>query len=205
MARRTQLKSLRAGAMRPTADRVREAVFGSLGMRVEGGRFLDLYAGAGTVGLEALSRGAAQATFVDSHRPAGRVIEENARRCGFEELVRVIVAPVERGLARLRREGAVFEFVYVDPPYDTGAAGGTMAWLGQWVKMVSGEGIVICEHSRHEEIGEEIGGLMRMRRRRFGETVVDFYQPGSRSGQETTDSSELGGQRIDDGTLRGDV
>lgn len=204
-AKGRRLKSLRGRVLRPTAERVREAVFGSLGVRVEGGRFLDLYAGAGTVGLEALSRGAVQATFVEFHRPAGRVIEENARRCGFEGLVRVIVAPVARGLARLRREGAAFELVYVDPPYDTGEVGGTMAWLGQWVRMVSGEGIVICQHSRHEEIDEQIGGLIRMRRRRFGETVVDFYQPGSRSEQEMADSSELGGQRIDNGTLRGDV
>ncbi len=174
------LKSLKGRALRPTAERVREAVFAILGPRVEGGRFLDLYAGAGAMGLEALSRGAAEATFVESHRPAGRVIEENARRCGFEERVRVVVAPAARGLARLRREGSAFEMVFVDPPYERGEAGAAMARLGQWPRMVSEGGLVICQHSRHEELGEEVGGLVRMRRRRFGETIVDFYEHGDR-------------------------
>ena len=180
LAKGRVLKSLKGRALRPTAGRVREAIFGILGPGVEGGRFLDLYAGAGTMGLEALSRGAAQATFVESHRPAGRVIEENARRCGFEGQVRVLVAPVARGLARLRREGSVFDVVFVDPPYERGEVGATMARLGQRPRMVSEGGLVVCQHSRHEEAGEEIGGLVRMRRRRFGETIVDFYECGDR-------------------------
>jgi 16S rRNA (guanine966-N2)-methyltransferase len=190
-AKGRRLALLRGRALRPTAARVREAVFDALGARVERARFLDLYAGAGGVGLEALSRGAAAATFVESHRPAGRVIWENARRCGFEDRVRVIVAPAERGLARLRREGAVFDLMFVDPPYGTGEAQAAMARLGQWPRMVGEGGVVVCEHSRHEELGEEIGGLVRKNRRRFGETIIDFYQ--------------VGGERIDNSALRGDV
>ena len=185
------LRSLRGRALRPTADRVRESVFGALGERVMGARFLDLYAGAGTVGLEALSRGAAEATFLESHRPAGQVIEENARRCGFEGRARVIIAPVARGLARLRREAAVFDLVFVDPPYERGEPGGAMARLGQWPRMVAEGGVLVCQHSRHEEVGEQIGAFERMRRMRFGETVVDFYQQG--------------GQAIDNGAVCGDV
>lgn len=177
MAKGRRLSSLRGRALRPTLERVREAVFGSLGAGIEGARFLDLYAGAGTMGLEALSRGASEATFVESHRPAGRVIRENARRCGVEQRARVIVASAARGMARLRREGKAFEVVYVDPPYDTGEAGAALARLGQWSRMVSEGGVVVCEHSRSEDVDEEIGLLRRMRRRRFGETVVDFYRP----------------------------
>ncbi len=170
------LKSLRGRALRPTGDRVRESVFAMLGERVKGARFLDLYAGAGTVGLEALSRGAAEATFVESHRPAGRVIEENARLCGFEGRARVIIATVGRGLARLRREGAQFDLVFVDPPYGRGELGGVMARLHQWPEMVAEEGLVLVQRSRHEDAGSRVGALARMRSTRYGETVVDVYR-----------------------------
>lgn len=170
------LKSLKGRAMRPTMDRVRESVFGMLGERVRGARFLDLYAGAGTVGLEALSRGAEAATFIESHRPAGRVIEENARRCGFESRSRVIIADVGRGLAVLRREGERFDLVFVDPPYGSGELGGAMARLGQWAEMVSEGGLVLVQRSRHEDAGEQVGGFEKVRSMRYGETVVDLYR-----------------------------
>jgi len=174
-ARGRVLKSLRSRALRPTADRVRESVFAVLGERVKEARFLDLYAGAGGVGLEALSRGASLATFVESHRPAGRVIEENASLCGFEKQVRVIIAPVERGLAVLRREGAVFDLIFVDPPYDRGELGAGLARLGQWPEMLAENGLLIVQRSRHEEPGE-LRAFRRMRSLRYGETVVELYQ-----------------------------
>jgi len=170
------LKSLKGRAMRPTMDRVRESVFGMLGERVRGARFLDLYAGAGTVGLEAMSRGAAEATFIESHRPAGRVIEENARRCGFESRSRVIIADAGRGLSVLRREGAQFDLVFVDPPYGSGELGGVMARLTQWPEMVAEGGLVLVQRSRHEDLGEQAGAFERMRSMRYGETVVDLYR-----------------------------
>jgi 16S rRNA (guanine966-N2)-methyltransferase len=175
LAKGRVLKSLRGRAMRPTMDRVRESVFGSLGEQVRGARFLDLYAGAGAVGLEALSRGAAEAVFVESHRPAARVIEENARLCGFEGQSRVIIAQVERGLAILRREGARFDMVFADPPYDRGEVGRVMARLSQWPEMLSERGILLVQRSRHEDPGERVGELGRMRSTRYGETVVDVY------------------------------
>jgi 16S rRNA (guanine(966)-N(2))-methyltransferase RsmD len=176
------LRSLRGRELRPTADRVRESFFAALGESVAGARFLDLFAGAGTVGLEAISRGAAHATFVESHRPAGRVIEENAGRCGFEGRVRVIIAPVERGLAILRRERASFDIVFVDPPYGSGDLGGAMARLSQWPEMVSGGGLIVVERSRHEDPGPQAGMFERMRSMRYGETVVDLYRRQAEAG-----------------------
>jgi 16S rRNA (guanine966-N2)-methyltransferase len=176
------LRSLRGRALRPTADRVKEAVFAVLASRVVEARFLDLYAGAGSVGLEALSRGAVQATFVESHRPAGRVIQENARRCELQGRVRVIVAPVARGLAMLRREGAAFDLIYVDPPYETEELQATLARLNQWPEMLMPGGVLICQRSRHEELGEQTGPFRRMKQGRFGETIVDFYETGGETG-----------------------
>ena len=175
------MKSLRGQALRPTADRVRESVFAVLGERVEGARFLDLYAGAGTVGLEALSRGAARAVFVEFHRPAGAVIEENARLCGFEGQVRVIVAPVARGLAALRAEGAVFDLIFVDPPYERGELGAALARLAQWPEMLADDGLLVVQRSRREEPGKT-GAFGRMRSLRYGETVVELL--GRKGGEE---------------------
>lgn len=182
------LRSLKGLALRPTADRVREAVFAMLVERVPGARFLDLFAGAGGVGLEALSRGAAQAVFVESHRPAARVIEENVARCGLADRARVLALPVARALAVLLREGARFDLIFLDPPYERGEVGAVMARLGQRAELLAPGGLVVCQRSRHEDPGETVGALGRMREARFGETRVDFYarrseQPGGEPGQ----------------------
>jgi 16S rRNA (guanine(966)-N(2))-methyltransferase RsmD len=181
------LRSLRSRALRPTAARVRESLFAVIEPQLEGARFLDLFAGAGAVGLEALSRGAAEATFVESHRAAARVIRENAGRCGFEGAARVIIAPAAHAMARLRKEGAVFEFVFADPPYGEERVGEVLARLGQWPQMLSEHGLVLCQRSRREAAGDRAGALERVRQLRFGETVVDFF----RHGAETSDDCAL--------------
>ncbi|MFW0784628.1 16S rRNA (guanine(966)-N(2))-methyltransferase RsmD [Gordonia sp. CPCC 206044] len=103
---------------RPTSDRVREAVFNIIDARIDldGARVLDLYAGSGALGLEALSRGAASAEFVDSRRKATTVIAANARACGVERRVRVTARPVATQLAGDPSE--LFDIVFLDPPYD---------------------------------------------------------------------------------------
>jgi 16S rRNA (guanine(966)-N(2))-methyltransferase RsmD len=181
-AKGRQLRSLRGRALRPTADRVREALFDILGARVEGARFLDLYAGAGAVGLEALSRGAARTVFVEHHRPAARVIEGNAVLCGLAARARVLSAPVARALARLEREGAGFDLVFLDPPYGVGEAPAAMQALAGRAGLVAPDGLVICQHSRREELGEQIGPFSRMRQARFGETILDLYQRPAEAG-----------------------
>lgn len=169
------LRSLRGRALRPTADRVRESVFGMLGNKVVGARFLDLYAGVGAVGLEALSRGAAEAVFVESHRPAAEAIRENASRCGVADRARVMALPVLRALGALARRGERFDLVYVDPPYGSGELAEAMAVLGAGGLLAEGA-LVLCQHGRREELEEGIGPLRRMRRARYGETVVDICQ-----------------------------
>jgi 16S rRNA (guanine966-N2)-methyltransferase len=123
-------KGMRLGrapaGVRPVSDRVREGLFSSLGPRVEGARVLDLYAGTGAVGIEALSRGAEHATFVDDAPQAIAAVRENLRRTGFEDRGSVHRANVlrflERFLGRAGEERARFDVVFLDPPYDLGAA-----------------------------------------------------------------------------------
>jgi 16S rRNA (guanine(966)-N(2))-methyltransferase RsmD len=169
------LRSLRGQVLRPTPDRVRESLFGVLGEQVVGAVFADLYAGVGSVGLEALSRGAEQAVFVESHAPAVRLIVENAARCGLGERIRVIRARVTRALPRLAQQGVVFDLVFLDPPYGVGEVAEAMAALARLPSLVAAGGWVVCQRSRREELEERIGCLARKRQSRFGETVLDFY------------------------------
>jgi 16S rRNA (guanine966-N2)-methyltransferase len=105
------------GRTRPTSDRVREAIFNALRSRgaVEGSDVLDLFAGSGALGVEALSQGAARATFVDSDRGARQAVRRNLEACGFVDRAAIVAAPAERFLARLGAER--FDLAFCDPPY----------------------------------------------------------------------------------------
>jgi 16S rRNA (guanine966-N2)-methyltransferase len=166
------LRAPRGLATRPTGDRVREAIFNILGPPPDAAKVLDLFAGAGGLGLEALSRGAAAATFVDQSAAACRAIDENARELGVESRVRVIRADVHRALPRLWAGGR-FDWVFLDPPY----AGDD---LTRALGALPPAGVVIAEHDRRrpppEEVNGRMGGLVLADRRRYGDTEVSFYQ-----------------------------
>jgi 16S rRNA (guanine966-N2)-methyltransferase len=108
------------GGLRPTPDAMRERAFAVLGARVEGARFLDLYAGTGAVALEALSRGAAAVVMVEKNRSAARLVEANLASLGVAAAVaRLMVAPAARALGDLGRKGAQFDLAWADPPFET--------------------------------------------------------------------------------------
>ena len=160
---------------RPTSDRVREALFAVLGGRVEGARVLDLFAGAGGVGLEALSRGAAHATFVESDARAVAALRDNVEALGVGGLVRVRRADVLRELAALYRDGERFDVVFLDPPYDTGLVETTLEVLGGGGLLLA-EGLVIAQHFTKRAPAATLGALAAFRSRRFGETTLTFYR-----------------------------
>lgn len=114
----------RTGGLRPTPDAMRERAFAVLGARVNGARFLDLFAGTGAVALEALSRGAEAAVLVERHRSAAGLIEANRANLGVEAArARLLVAPVARALRELGREGVCFDLAWADPPFETWGEG----------------------------------------------------------------------------------
>jgi len=116
--RSRQLKSLKRLALRPTSDMLRETLFNILGPRVEGSRFLDLFAGTGALGIEAISRGAISAVFVENHPAAVRLIRENLASLEINVEARIIASSVSPALEKLQKEGAaVFDFIFLDPPY----------------------------------------------------------------------------------------
>jgi 16S rRNA (guanine966-N2)-methyltransferase len=116
--RSRQLKSLKNLKIRPTSDMLRETLFNILGLRVEAARFLDLFAGTGAVGIEAVSRGAAHVVLVENHRPTAKLISENLALFEITTGARVIVSDAQAAIAKLESEMASpFNFVFLDPPY----------------------------------------------------------------------------------------
>lgn len=156
---------------RPTSDRVREALFNSLAGRLAGARFADLYAGSGAVGIEALSRGAAHALFVESSPKATRVLRENLATLGVAHAAEVVTAPVASALAR--DPGAPYDVVFADPPYaqpDAELAEVLEALVtGGWI---AEDGMVVVERSSRTGSPAWARGLTESRSRRYGETTL---------------------------------
>ncbi len=173
-ARGRPLRTLPGLEVRPTLDRVRQGVFSSLGERVRGAVVLDLFAGSGAVGIEALSRGASQATFVELSGRCARCLRGNLERCALVEMARILQCDWRAGVTRLRRGGEVFDLVYVDPPY------GRFDELSvlQEVHPLLGPGaILLFEHLGRRTMPEAGVGFRLTRQMRYGQTSVSWYEP----------------------------
>ena len=155
---------------RPVADRVKETLFGILGDRCVGARVLDLYAGSGALGIEALSRGAARAVFVERHRGAAAVIRQNLDRIGMAAKATVVTGDVDRFLEQLPSEA--FDLAFVDPPY---AERAILPRLERLVPWLAPEAIVVVKHFWRTEIAAP-AALELFRTRRFGETQLSFVR-----------------------------
>ncbi len=177
-----RLQTPRGRTTRPTADQVRIALMDTLMPRLPGARVLDLFAGAGGVGLEALSRGAAQATFVERDARALAALRENVVTLGVEAQARVERGDVRAAIERLAREGARFEIVFLDPPYDEALVTPTLERLGA-SDLVAPDGVVIAQHLTKAAPPAAIGVLAAFRTRRFGETTLTFFRPGGYDSQ----------------------
>lgn len=171
-ARGQVLRSLRGSAIRPTSARVRGALFSILGESIQAGPFLDLYAGTGAVGIEALSRGAPWADFVEQHRAACRVLSGNLVAAQCAERARVLALPVARFLAR--SADRVYAVVFADPPYGAGEGARVLVRLAGW-SGVARETLVVVQHSGREEV--RAGGWRLVRREAYGDTRLSFYRP----------------------------
>jgi 16S rRNA (guanine966-N2)-methyltransferase len=162
--------------VRPTPDKIKEALFNII-PPVEGKRFLDLYAGAGCVGLEALSRGALRAVFVEREPALVHAIRKNIQTCGFSDLAEVISADVKRGIGRLSRQGESFHVLFADPPYDRGLVGETLQMLKE-SQIMSDDVLVIIQHSVRESSAEIFRDdrLVIADQRRYGDTALSFMR-----------------------------
>jgi 16S rRNA (guanine(966)-N(2))-methyltransferase RsmD len=172
-----QLKVPKGHKIRPTADQVREAIFNIITSRfaLEGIAILDLFAGTGALGIEALSRGAQSAVFVDANPDAQRLIIENLALTGFRRQGRLIRAYANKGIRIVEGQGLRFGGVFLDPPYDEG-------WVAKVLQALARSAIlepqawVVVEHSQHETGADAYPPLLLTDRRRYGTTGVSFYQ-----------------------------
>jgi len=173
---------------RPTADRVKEAIFSRLESRyaLDGANVLDLYAGTGALGIEALSRGAATLVSVERNRRAAAVLAENIGLCGVRGQAEIRIGDVGRELAALARAGARFDGVLIDPPYESGLAAPSLASLGGSGMIVPG-GWAIVETASSEELPQEVGVLQKVREDLYGDTKVLLYESRERGGAQRDD------------------
>ena len=177
-----RLKTLKGLEVRPTADRVKESLFRIFGKQVIDADFLDLCAGIGSIGLEALSQGARSATFVDSNYHAIRIIESNLEMCGFDRKqphVRLVHLDARKALARLGKRKAQFDLIYFDPPYASKIHESCVKQIAD-ANLLSAAGVLVIEHGKVQEpywTGVlTLDELVLSRRERYGDTMLSFYK-----------------------------
>jgi len=163
------------GRARPTGGKVRAAVFNILVHDLSGVRVLDLFAGTGAMGMEALSRGAELAVMVDSSRDSARAIRDNLESLGLSERARVMEKKAGPALKLLEAEGESFGLVFMDPPYGGNEAGRTLRLLSG-LSLLEPEAVVVVEHHPGAGLSETYGDLSRTDLRTYGGTAVSFYE-----------------------------
>ena len=171
-----RLGTLKSGKLRPTSDQLRETLFNVIGQAIEGATFLDAYAGAGGVGLEALSRGARDAVFIEHHRAAAELIRKNIASLQIDSGYYVLTCKVLNGLERLEKEGEHFDFIFLDPPYDEIREYHHVLRQLARSRMLSPASLVIAEHSRRVALEDRYGALARTRTIRHGDAELSFYR-----------------------------
>jgi len=174
------LKTLRGLALRPSSDRLRETLFNILGSTVEGSVFVDVYAGSGAIGIEALSRGAREVIFIEKHPAAVRLIRNNLESLGIRDAAEILAADAIRGLERLagRRFGAHLhaDFIFLDPPYAQAAEYERALEYLDGSPLLKPEGRIIVEHPRRLELPTRFTQLERARVVEQGDTALSFYR-----------------------------
>lgn len=164
----------RSGKIRPTSDRVREAIFDILGPTWTVRRVLDLFAGTGSLGIEALSRGAQEAVFVEQGKGILTVLRGNLKTLGLKSRAWVLPLAAKKGIAILGEREEVFDLILMDPPYGKALAGKILEEIARR-GILSPTGVIVAEHSSREEILPPLG-LTLTQQRKYGDTTVSFFQ-----------------------------
>lgn len=173
-AKGRRLVSFRGMSIRPTTDKVREAIFNILPRPFTFKNVLDLFAGTGAMGMEALSRGAEKVIFVDSDMKAIKIIKKNLELCKLTDKAVIIDRDVQSALDLLSRKGEKFDLIIIDPPYNTSLMGIALNHIGE-KGLLDANGLIVAESSKRMIWDREVKGLRLFDRRRYGDTVVSFY------------------------------
>jgi len=175
-AKGRRLLTAKGLAIRPTQDRVKESLFNIIGEAMIGAEVLDLFAGAGSIGLEALSRGASHAVFVEKNAHHVKVLRKNLSNCGFSQAAEIYCRDALKVLGPLSRAAKKFDFIFADPPYgNSDLALETLKRLDS-SKLLAKNGLVVIEHSKRVALPEALSQLGLFRQKQFGDTVLSFYK-----------------------------
>ena len=167
-ARGRRLKTPENYDIRPTTDNVKESVFNIIQFDIEGRRVLDLFAGTGQLGIECLSRGAAEAVFIDENTAAVKIVKENLKTCGFTAAVLQ-----QDALSYLRHCGK-FDLVFVDPPYDSGLYETVLETINS-VDILSDGGIILCESRREKSLPDMRAPYRKKKEYNYGRVKLTVY------------------------------
>jgi 16S rRNA (guanine966-N2)-methyltransferase len=168
-----KLSVSRGRQIRPSSDRVREAIFDILGPAWTFPRVLDLFAGTGSLGIEALSRGAEEAVFVEQGKGALTVLKGNLKALGLKARSWVLPLSAKKGIAVLGERGEVFDLIFMDPPYGKDMVGKTVDEIVRR-GILAATGVIVAEHASRDRILPSLG-LEPSQRRRYGDTTVSFF------------------------------
>lgn len=168
-----RLAAPKSGRIRPALDQVKEAVFNILG-DISGVKVLDLFAGTGSIGIEALSRGAKECVFVDESREAISIIRENLRRLGIEQNAIVFAKSASIAVRVLGRRGEQFDLIFIDPPYLKNLVNSTVEKIDEYKLLKQGGTIVIEHHPKEPVLKHKAFEISD--RRKYGQTVVTFMR-----------------------------
>jgi len=174
------LKTPKGLALRPTSDRLRETLFNVLGAGIQDSRYLDVFAGTGAVGIEALSRGAEYVSFIENHAPSAALIRKNLAALKVQSGVTVICADAIRGLetleAKVKAGDPPYDYIFIDPPYAASADYSRVLQKVGVSNVLNHRGIVIVEHRKTFDLPESFNTLKRVRLVRQGDGALSFYR-----------------------------
>ncbi len=180
IAKGRKFKSPEGMGTRPTLDRVKVSIFNILNNKMNGAKVLDLFAGTGSLGLEAISRRAELCTMVEWHKPTYNILIENIKLLDFEKAAITYNIDAIEVLGKLNKKGESFDIIFLDPPYGENLVDITVAYIDKY-KLLSEEGIIMSKYDSVDTITEKIGNIKVYRTIKYGRSIVSFW---SRSGVE---------------------
>ncbi len=169
------LKSPKGLSIRPTSEKVREALFDILGTYVKETCFLDLFAGTGAAGIEALSRGAKNAIFIEKELKCIKIIKENLEKTGNSQNAIVFKMNFLSGLKLLVKENYLLDYIFLDPPYNRGLVNISLLEISK-LFILRKNGLLIAQHYKKEKVIENLNNLSLYNQRRYGECYLSFYE-----------------------------
>ena len=173
--KKAQKTAAKQDTLRPTSSKVRESVFNIIGSLIVDAKFIDLYAGTGAVGIEALSRGASAVFFVEADRKRTEQIEKMLKDCAYSSKADIIKGEASAFIARAIKDGLKFDIIFLDPPYHSGELECILPMLSDG-DLLNDKGIIIAEHLSKKKLPDEIGNFVQKKAYKYGDTMLTLYR-----------------------------